>query len=230
VIWAIIPAAGSGQRSGSEVPKQYRELLGKPMIEYAMDVLAQHPDVVGLVLALASDDVRWNGVSHWRGKPLRTCIGGAQRSMSVLAGIKALADLPAQDSWALVHDAARPCLRAEDLHRLIESACAHPVGGLLAGRMKDTVKRADNDAQVTGTIDRTVLWRAYTPQLFPMRSLERALQHAHQEQAGITDESSAMERLGLSPLLVEGADDNIKVTLPEDFAMAEAILAARSNA
>lgn len=228
MIWAILPAAGTGSRSGSVLSKQYRPLLGRPMIEYAMDTLAAHPDIDGLVLALAPDDRRWDGVTHWHNKPLRICLGGAERRDSVLAALDALADAGSgPDDWALVHDAARPCLRFDDLHRLIESATAHPVGGLLAGRMKDTVKRADADAHVQGTLDRTTLWRAFTPQLFPARSLRRALQHAVQEDAVITDESAAMERLGLSPLLVEGADDNIKVTLPDDFAFAEAILAAR---
>ncbi len=229
MIWAILPAAGTGSRSGSALPKQYRPLLGRPMIEYALDVLAAHPDIDGLMLALAPDDRRWDGVTRWKNTPLRTCLGGAERRDSVLAALDALADVLGPDDWALVHDAARPCLRAEDLHRLIEAATAHPVGGLLAGRMKDTVKRADADAQVQGTLDRTPLWRAFTPQLFPARSLRRALQHAVQEIAVITDESSAMERLGLSPLLVEGADDNIKVTLPDDFAFAEAILNARGG-
>lgn len=228
MIWAILPAAGTGSRSGSALPKQYRHVLGRPMIEHAMDVLAAHPDIDGLMLALAPDDRHWDDITHWRNKPLRTCLGGAERRDSVLAALDALAESGlGPDDWALVHDAARPCLRVEDLHRLIESATAHPVGGLLAGRMKDTVKRADADAQVQGTLDRAPLWRAFTPQLFPARSLRRALQHAAQENAVITDESSAMERLGLSPLLVEGADDNIKVTLPGDFAFAEAILAAR---
>ena len=229
MIWAIIPAAGSGSRSGSDIPKQYRPLMGKPMIEHVLDVLAQHPDIDGFMLALAPDDERWQGIEMWRNKPLRTCTGGMRRSDSVLAGIAALSDDLSNDSWALVHDAARPCLRLEDLNRLIEAACMHPVGGLLAGRMKDTVKRGDADNQVEGTLDRSALWRAYTPQLFPARSLQRALQHAHQENADITDESSAMERLGLSPLLVPGADDNIKVTGPEDFALAEAILTARNT-
>lgn len=227
MIWAILPAAGTGSRSGSTLPKQYRPVLGRPMIEHAMDVLAAHPDIDGLMLALAPDDRRWDGITHWRNKPLRTCVGGAERRDSVLTALDALAEACGADDWALVHDAARPCLRFEDLHRLIESATAHPVGGLLAGRMKDTVKRAGADAQVQDTLDRAPLWRAFTPQLFPARSLRRALQHAAQENAVITDESSAMERLGLSPLLVEGADDNIKVTLPGDFAFAEAILAAR---
>jgi 2-C-methyl-D-erythritol 4-phosphate cytidylyltransferase len=229
VIWAIVPAAGSGSRSGSEIPKQYRPLLGRPMIEYSLDVLAQHPDIDGIILALAADDARWQGVSLWRNTPLRACVGGMRRSDSVLAAIEALDDVTHNDTWLLVHDAARPCLRAEDLNRLIEAACVHPVGGLLAGPMKDTVKRGDADHQVEGTLDRSALWRAFTPQLFPARSLKRALQHARQENAEITDESAAMERLGLSPLLVAGADDNIKVTLPEDFMFAEAILRARSG-
>lgn len=227
MIWAIIPAAGTGTRSGAEIPKQYRPLLGKPMIEHVLDTLSAHPDIDGIMLVLAEDDTRWQGISRWQNKPLRTCIGGLRRSDSVLAGISALSDVLRSDSWALVHDAARPCLRFEDLHRLIEAACIHPVGGLLAGRINDTVKRGDADNQVEGTLDRSALWRAYTPQLFPANSLRRALLHAHQEQAEITDESSAMERLGLSPLLVPGANDNIKVTLPEDFAFAEAILTAR---
>lgn len=227
MIWAIIPAAGNGSRSGAGIPKQYRPLLGKPMIEYSLDVLAQHPDIDGIILALAEDDARWQRISQWRNTPLRSCVGGMRRSDSVLAAINALDDVVHNDTWLLVHDAARPCLRAEDLNRLIEAACVHPVGGLLAGHMKDTVKRGDADHQVEGTLDRSALWRAFTPQLFPARSLKRALQHALQENAEITDESSAMERLGLSPLLVDGADDNIKVTVPEDFAFAEAILRAR---
>ncbi|MFM6987614.1 MAG: 2-C-methyl-D-erythritol 4-phosphate cytidylyltransferase, partial [Arenimonas sp.] len=132
MIWAILPAAGTGSRSGSALPKQYRPVLGRPMIEHAMDVLAAHPDIDGLMLALAPDDRRWDGVTHWNGKPLRTCLGGAERRDSVLAALDALADGLGPDDWALVHDAARPCLRFEDLHRLIESASAHPVGGLLA--------------------------------------------------------------------------------------------------
>ena len=229
MIWAVIPAAGSGMRSGSDIPKQYRPLLGKPMIEYSLDILAQHPDIDGIILALAPDDARWQHISQWFNTPLRTCLAGMRRSDSVLPAIEALADVVHNDTWLLVHDAARPCVRFEDLNRLIEAACVHPVGGLLAGPMKDTVKRGDADHQVEGTLDRSTLWRAFTPQLFPARSLKRALQHAHQEHAEITDESGAMERLGLSPLLVAGADDNIKVTLPEDFMFAEAILRGRSG-
>jgi 2-C-methyl-D-erythritol 4-phosphate cytidylyltransferase len=229
MIWVIIPAAGNGSRSGSMIPKQYRPLLGKPMIEHSLDLLAKHPDIDGIMLALAADDDRWQSISQWRGKPLRSCVGGMRRSDSVLAAIETLGDVLKNDSWLLVHDAARPCLRFEDLHRLIEAACVHPVGALLAGPIKDTVKRGDADRQVEGTLDRSALWRAFTPQVFPALSLKRALQHALQENAEVTDESSAMERLGLSPLLVAGADDNIKVTVPEDFAFAEAILRSRQG-
>ena len=138
-------------------------------------------------------------------------------------------DVLSKDDFVLVHDAARPCLRFEDLNNLIEQASQHPVGALLAGKMKDTVKRADQESLVEGTLDRSLLWRAFTPQMFSAISLQRALQHAKQEGVQITDESSAMERLGLSPLLVEGSDDNIKVTLASDFALAEAILSARNS-
>ncbi len=228
MIWAIVPAAGTGSRSGSAIPKQYQHIAGQPMLHHVLDVLCQHPDIDGIILALSAEDARWQGITHWRNKALRTCVGGIERSDSVLAAITALADVLGRDDFVLVHDAARPCLRIEDLHQLIQLASTHPVGALLAGRMKDTVKRADNSAQVEGTLDRSMLWRAFTPQMFPAKSLQRALQHAKQEGASITDESSAMECLGLSPLLVEGAEDNIKVTLASDFALAEAILKARN--
>lgn len=228
MIWSIIPAAGRGARSGCAAPKQYQTLLGRPMIDYALDVLSGHPDIDGIMLAVAADDTRWQGVDGWRNKTLRTCIGGAERSDSVLAAITALGDVLGSDDHVLVHDAARPCLRPEDLHNLIEQAGGHPVGAVLAGRMRDTVKRSDASDLVAGTLDRGLLWRAFTPQMFPALSLKRALEHARQEHAVITDESSAMERLGLSPLLVEGSDDNIKVTVAGDFALAEAILKARN--
>ena len=228
MIWAIIPAAGIGTRSGSDIPKQYQPLLGKPMLHHVLDVLCTHPDIDGICLAISAEDTRWLGINKWNTKPLRTCLGGVERSDSVLLAISALQDVLGKEDYVLVHDAARPCLRFEDLNNLIELASSHPVGALLAGKMKDTVKRSDTQAQVEGTLDRSLLWRAFTPQMFPAISLQRALQHAKQEGALIADESSAMERLGLSPLLVEGADDNIKVTLASDFALAEAILSARS--
>ena len=229
MIWAIVPAAGSGSRSGSGVPKQYRELLGKPMLHHVLDVLCSHPDINGLMLALAPGDGHWQGIDSWRGRPLRTCIGADTRSGSVLAALQALQDALGNEAQVLVHDAARPCLRSEDLAHLLESAAAHPVGALLAGRMCDTVKFAGDDALVSGTLDRRPLWRAFTPQVFPAHSLRRALEHARQEQVEVSDESAAIERLGLSPLLVEGANDNIKVTVAADFALAEAILQSRSR-
>jgi 2-C-methyl-D-erythritol 4-phosphate cytidylyltransferase len=229
MIWAIVPAAGTGARSGLDIPKQYQLLLGKPMLHHVLDVLSSHPDIDGICLALSAEDTRWAGVQQWHSKTLRTCIGGAERSESVLLAITALQEVLGKEDFVLVHDAARPCLSFDDLNQLIQSASAHPVGALLAGKIKDTVKRADHDSQVEGTLDRSSLWRAFTPQMFPVRSLQRALQHAKQEAVQITDESSAMERLGLSPLLVEGSDDNIKVTLASDFALAEAILSARNT-
>lgn len=228
MIWAVIPAAGMGSRAGTSQPKQYQTLLGKPMLHHVLDVLSSHPDIDGICLALSAQDTRWQNISRWQTKPLRTCHGGLERSDSVLAAIDSLQDVLMQEDYILVHDAARPCLSFDDLNHLIELASVHPVGGLLAGKMKDTVKQSDTESQVQGTIDRSYLWRAFTPQMFPARSLQRALQHAKQEGVSITDESSAMERLGLSPLLVEGSDSNIKVTLASDFLLAEAILSARN--
>jgi 2-C-methyl-D-erythritol 4-phosphate cytidylyltransferase len=229
MIWAIVPAAGTGARSGLDIPKQYQLLLGKPMMHHVLDVLSSHPDIDGICLALAAEDTCWAGIHKWHSKTLRTCIGGAERSESVLLAITSLQDVLGKEDFVLVHDAARPCLSFDDLNQLIQSASAHPVGALLAGKIKDTVKRADHESLVEGTLDRSSLWRAFTPQMFPAISLQRALRHAKQEGVQITDESSAMERLGLSPLLVEGSDDNIKVTLASDFALAEAILSARNT-
>jgi len=227
--FAIVPAAGSGSRFGAEKPKQYLDLLGRPLIFHTLKALTACPDIERVWVVLAPDDPWWPR-TDWSelGAKLETVrCGGATRAESVSNGLQAAAMVAADDDWVLVHDAARPCLSPAMLDALFADLANDPVGGILAGRMKDTVKRADADAQVQGTLDRTPLWRAFTPQLFPARSLRRALQHAAQENAVITDESSAMERLGLSPLLVEGADDNIKVTLPDDFAFAEAILASR---
>ena len=229
MIWAIVPAAGTGVRSGLDIPKQYQLLLDKPMLHHVLDVLSSHPDIDGVCLVLSVEDTRWVGIHKWHSKTLRTCVGGVERSESVLLAITSLQDVLGKEDFVLVHDAARPCLRFEDLNNLIEQASQHPVGALLAGKIKDTVKRSDQESQVEGTLDRSLLWRAFTPQMFSAISLQRALQHAKQEGVQITDESSAMERLGLSPLLVEGSDDNIKVTLASDFALAEAILSARNS-
>lgn len=225
MIWVVVPAAGRGTRVGGDVAKQHRSILGRPLIRHTLDRLLSHPRIGGAMVVLAADDSTWPGWRELQGKLVRTAVGGAERADSVLAGLVALpADVRTQD-WVLVHDAARPCLRHDDLDRLLDHGCAHDVGAILAVPVSDTLKRADADGSIARTEPRAGLWRALTPQLFRRGTLQRALEAAAQAGVAITDEAMAVERLGLAPLLVEGAADNIKVTTAADLAFAEFLLA-----
>ena len=223
--WAVVPAAGQGRRFGGETPKQYLALAGRPLIEHSLRAVLSHDDVDGVMVALAADDPWWPGWRELGGKPVLTCVGGGERADSVLAGLQALPATVDEDQWVLVHDAARPCLRAEDLARLLVIGQAHPVGALLAAPVRDTLKRADATGHSQATEPREGLWRALTPQLFRRGGLTRALLAALRSGVRATDEAMAMERLGLRPCLVEGREDNLKVTTPADLALAEFLLA-----
>jgi len=222
--WIIVPAAGRGTRFGGEVPKQYLDLLGRPVIEHTLHALLAHPVVSGAMVAISANDRYWPGWRELLGKPVLTCLGGGERADSVLAGLRALpASVPADD-WVLVHDAARPCLKAMDLSRLFAALKTDPVGALLAAPLRDTLKRAGEDGRVEATVPRGSMWRALTPQAFRRESLARALESAGRAGVVVTDEAMAIERLGLKPLLVEGSEDNLKITTPADLAVAESIL------
>lgn len=221
VCWAVVPAAGTGQRMGVAIPKQYLTLGGKPVIRHTLEALLASPAVCGIVVALAERDAVWDKLAPSLDRPLlRTC-GGAERSDSVLNALRELADRTRSDDWVLVHDAARPCLRREDLTTLMRELGADPVGGLLALPVHDTMKQAAADQRVLRTLPRESLWRALTPQMFRIGSLVQALERAAAEGASVTDEASAMEYAGHAPRLVEGHADNIKITHPEDLALAE---------
>jgi len=226
--WALLPAAGSGRRFGGEVPKQYLRAAGKPLIKHALEALLSHPCIDGVVVALAVDDVRWPGWTSRHGKPVLTCIGGGERADSVLAALRALPDTVADDDLLLVHDAARPNLRAGDIDNLVDAANACADGAILAAPVRDTLKRADGETRIAATEPRDGLWRALTPQAFRRGLLRRALEGAKAAGIAVTDEAMAVERLGLRPLLVEGREDNLKVTTPADLALAEFLLARRA--
>lgn len=226
--WALLPAAGSGRRFGGEVPKQYLVAAGKPLIEHALEALLSHPCIDGVVVALAVDDVRWPGWTSRHGKPVLTCIGGGERADSVLAALRALPDTVADDDLLLVHDAARPNLRADDIDNLVDAANACADGAILAAPVRDTLKRADSETRIAATEPRASLWRALTPQAFRRGLLRRALETAQADAVVATDEAMAVERLGLHPALVEGREDNLKVTTPADLALAEFLLARRA--
>jgi len=222
-LWCIVPAAGSGRRFGADVPKQYLPLAGKPMIEHTLDRLAACNEVAGFVVVLADGDAYWHDIASVRGKPVRTAIGAAERSGSVLSGLRALPTDVGADDFVLVHDAARPSISADDVAMLV--ARGVPAGGaLLAAPVRDTLKRGNGERRVAATEPRESLWRALTPQLFRRGELTRALEAAEAEGIAITDEAMAMERIGARPLLVEGAEDNIKVTTAADLALAAYLL------
>lgn len=217
--WAIVPAAGRGQRFGGDLPKQYLEIDGLPLVGHAIDALLAHAGISGVVVALSADDAHWPGWRERDGREIRACTGGDDRAASVAAALAALPDSVRPDDFVLVHDAARPHLRLADLDALLERGRADPVGAILAAPVRDTLKIAGDDGGIDGTQPRERLWRALTPQLFRRLQLARALDAARADGVAITDEAMAMERQGHRPLLVEGADDNLKITTPADLAV-----------
>jgi 2-C-methyl-D-erythritol 4-phosphate cytidylyltransferase len=222
-LWCIVPAAGSGRRFGADIPKQYLPLAGKPMIEHTLERLAACAEVAGFVVVLADGDAYWPGIVSVRGKPVRTATGAPERSGSVLFGLRALPAAVGMDDFVLVHDAARPCISADDVAMLV--ARGMPAGGaLLAAPVRDTLKRGNGERRVAATEPRESLWRALTPQMFRRGELMYALEAAEADGVAVTDEAMAMERIGQRPLLVEGAEDNIKVTTAADLALASYLL------
>lgn len=222
-LWCVLPAAGKGVRAGGDRPKQYQAVAGRPLLDHTLERLAAHPRIAGLLVVIAADDRHFAATDSILGKPLLTAVGGSERSYSVLAGIDALPADVADDHFVLVHDAARPCVRAGDISRLIDLAGAAG-GGLLGAPLRDTLKRADASCHSVATEPRDGRWRAFTPQMFRRGELARALRLAVADGIVVSDEAMAMERAGHAPLLVEGSEDNIKVTTPADFALAEFLL------
>ncbi|WP_133499796.1 2-C-methyl-D-erythritol 4-phosphate cytidylyltransferase [Cognatilysobacter terrigena] len=228
-IWAVVPAAGSGSRFGGDIPKQYLEVAGQSLIAHALDALLSHPRVAGAMVALGAGDTHWPGWTARRGKPVHSCIGGADRAASVLAALQALAPVAGEDVLVLVHDAARPNLDTRDLDRLIDAALQDGHGALLAAPVRDTLKRIDDDGRSAGTEPRERLWRALTPQAARLDVLREALESARDAGTLVTDEAMALERMGRRPRMVEGRDDNIKVTTPADRALVDHLLSSRAN-
>jgi 2-C-methyl-D-erythritol 4-phosphate cytidylyltransferase len=213
---------------GAAVPKQYLPLAGRTVIEWSLAPFLAHARTAGIVVPLSADDQRWSQTPLAGNAKIASTSGGTERMDSVLAGLRALQDRAAPDDWVLVHDAARPCLSASDLDRLLTELEDDAVGGLLAAPVVDTLKRADEGGRVAQTVAREKLWRALTPQMFRYVVLQRALESARTQGVAVTDEAQAVEALGLQPKLVAGDADNIKITLPEDLPRAERILRSRS--
>lgn len=226
---ALVPAAGSGSRLGHGVPKQYLPLAGAPLLQHALSTLAGHAGIATVHAVLAPDDDRFDReiAESVRRKVTPLRCGGDSRAASVLNGLRAMRSSVAEHDWVLVHDAARPCLSAALLDRLLQALEADTVGGILALPVADTLKAADEDRRIVRTVDRSGLWQAQTPQMFRFGILERALAEA--DVAAVTDEASAVEALGLQPRLVEGDATNLKVTYARDMILAELILRQRAG-
>lgn len=227
--WAVVPAAGVGKRMGADVPKQYLSLVGKTVLEHTLASLLQHPRIQSVIVATSCEDVWWPVYFSTRNDRLIRVEGGAERCHSVWNGLNYLLTVASPEDWVLVHDAARPCVRIEDINRLIEAIADHPIGGLLALPVSDTVKRANAQGEVVETIIREGLWRALTPQIFRLGKLYKALTDAITAGIAITDEASALEWAGFSPRLVQGSPDNIKITHPQDLVQAEAFFNQRER-
>lgn len=228
-LWAVIPAAGRGTRFGGDIPKQYLQVAGRPLIAHALAALLAHPRIAGAVVALSHDDSHWPGWAQWNGKPVLRCLGGGERADSVLAALHALPAPVSGDTLVLVHDAARPNLHGADLDRLIAAAEASSDGAILGAPVRDTLKRRDDDGRIAATEPRERLWRVFTPQAFRREALTHALEQARADGVAVTDEAMAMERMGARPALVEGREDNLKVTTAADLALADYLLSLRAR-
>lgn len=223
-IWAIVPAAGSGLRMKADRPKQYLALDGSTVIERTLERLATHPQIEGIIVAVAENDPWWARVTANTDTPVHVVVGGTERADSVLNALIALAKIAVDDPWVLVHDAARPCVRHQDIDYMLDSLINHPVGGILGIAVTDTVKRANTEHQITETVARQGLWHASTPQMFRLNMLKDALYLAKKQQLIVTDEASAIELAGFQAMMVEGHSDNIKITVPQDLALASLFL------
>jgi 2-C-methyl-D-erythritol 4-phosphate cytidylyltransferase len=220
----------------SVIPKQYLTLHGRSVLEWALLPFLTDQRCRGVIVTIAIDDEHWPGLFLHHAK-LHVVAGGTERADSVLAGLNALLidnEIAAQKQaqsheWVLVHDAARPCLHRADIDALLQTANENEsVGAVLATPVTDTLKQAGADLRVTQTVPRAGMWRALTPQMFRIGALQAALRNAKSRGVLVTDESSAMEVIGQHAKLIAGRSDNIKITLPEDLALAEKILASRS--
>jgi 2-C-methyl-D-erythritol 4-phosphate cytidylyltransferase len=218
--WAVVPAAGVGKRMNADRPKQYLELAGKTVIEHTLLRLLSAEVFTAVAVAISEEDPYWPDLDVSAHKKIITAAGGKERADSVLSALKAIRTVASDDDWVLVHDAARPCITTIDIHHLIDSLKTDEIGGILALSSHDTLKSVQGDNVIVGTLDRSHIWRALTPQMFRYGLLKNALEAA-EGNAAITDEASALELQGMQPKIVEGRPDNIKITRPEDLALAQ---------
>lgn len=227
-VHALIPAAGRSVRFGGTTLKQYAHLLGIPVIAHSIEAVSRHEAIRSVTVALAPDDGIFDELVRPYFPTVRTATGGDSRAESVRNGLALLQEQEPDCEWVLVHDAARPCLPVAALRRLLEAGLPSDSGAILAVPVSDTLKLADAAGRIEATVDRSRCWAAQTPQLFRLGELLPALEAALNAGDQPTDEASVMERSGRRPLLVEGSSTNIKITGPEDLALAQFILQRQS--
>lgn len=230
----LLPTAGTGSRLGGELPKQFQELAGKPMLAYAIEAFSQCPDIASIWVGVSQGFINNPALTSLSSsKPLQfVATGGPTRQETVRNTLAAmLATGISETDWVLVHDAARPGITPALIEKLIAAVNDSGQGGLLAMPMADTLKLADFNSAVAGnptraekTISRDHLWQAQTPQMFEIKALHDAIEEGIRQEADITDEASAMEMLGHKPLLIEGATRNFKVTHPADWDLMHSLL------
>ena len=229
-IWVIVPAAGSGQRMAESIPKQYLQIQGKTILETTLDLFLKNEQIDKVVVTLAADDLLWPTLACASNTKIISTLGGSSRALSVYHGLVAMKTLVSEADWVVVHDAARPCLSTSALNDFIQKLSGHAVGGILAMPAKDTLKLSKSDTpEILQTLSRDNVWHAQTPQMFRYGLLLNAMQQALKSEHEITDEASAMELAGYSPQLIESNSRNLKVTTPEDLAMATFLLTNPSN-
>ncbi len=222
-VWAVIPAAGSGTRMQSDIAKQYLSFQGKTILQHCLDRLLSHPEISGAVVVLSAADDTWLELGYHSSKPIVTTTGGRERNDSVYRGLVSLQERCGDDVIALVHDAVRPLVEHSELSKVIDAARNNPAGAILAVAVNDTLKVQNDDMTIASTHSRERLWRALTPQVFPLKLLLEALQRVIDEERVVTDDAQAVESMGYTPALVASSAQNIKITRPGDVSFAEKI-------
>ncbi|SFB87136.1 2-C-methyl-D-erythritol 4-phosphate cytidylyltransferase [Pseudoalteromonas denitrificans] len=231
-IFAIVPAAGTGSRMKSNLPKQYITINQKTVLEHTLNKLSYIKNINSITVAISPDDEFYQDLKIENPK-IQTVYGGNSRAISVLNALNSLnTDTKKKPDWVLVHDAARPLVCPDDINKLINLAISKQKGGILACKVKDTIKKSVGKMQldcVSETVSREFLWQAMTPQIFKFEQLHQALSDALTQNIDITDEASAMEWAGFEVMLVAGRSDNIKITTPEDLQLANFYLSQKKS-
>ena len=227
-LWAVVPAAGSGNRFSKTELKQYQSIQDHTVLEHTVNRL-NTLDLAGCVLAIGQDDNVARTLSFQNQDKLHFCRGGVERVDSVLNALIYLCDIADDDDWVLVHDAARPCVTVDCLYQLVQTAQETNQSAILAIPVRDTLKQVAQQNQIEKTVSRELLWQAQTPQIAQLKTLKDALKHALADQIIITDEASALEYVNEPVQVVLGRSDNIKITYTDDLDLARLILKAQNQ-